>query len=94
VIIDEIIDLLKSEGFQDTGETTTRVDRTITTKSFPLPGKISFSGGRLRLARGDQRVTIGKRTACFYRVVNSQVAEPKNQAVKELTTENILLLIG
>ena len=73
--MDEIVALLLSSGFTEAGETRTEQVRIPTTR-LPLYGKcggerVAF-GGRRRFQRGDQRATVGKRTVCFYRMVDGK----------------------
>jgi len=73
------IELLLSMGWQMDGQTRTETVRIPTSRS-PLfggiGGEIRTFGGRTRLSRGDRRrVTVGKRTTCFYVLVEKEARD-------------------
>jgi len=60
-----VIDLLAANGWFEDG--TTHLESYRTASLAYGGGSIVRLGGRIRLKKGDWRVTIGKRTVCFYR---------------------------
>ena len=68
--------LQDAEGWQENGQQETRSYRT-TTPAFP--GSIITTGGRLRfLGPDNRRCTVGKRTTCFFEMVNNEPANFRN----------------
>ena len=60
-----VIDLLIENGWTDNG-----VTQSVSYKTASLAyggGSLVNLGGRIRLQKGDWKVTVGKRTVCFYR---------------------------
>jgi hypothetical protein len=78
----QIVDLLLASGFAEAG--TTRVDnvRIPTTRSpvfghgATMGGERATFGGRLRFARGKQRVTVGRYTTSFYTTLDDTSRQP------------------
>ena len=78
----QVIDLLLASGFVEAG--TTRVDnvRIPTTRSpvfghgATMGGEKATFGGRLRFARGKQRVTVGQYTTSFYTTLDDTSRQP------------------
>lgn len=81
-----IVELLLSAGFIPIGTTKTEHVR-ISTRKCPvfggIGGKKATFGGRQRYQHGDQRVTVGKRTVCFYRVESGKPTNFKNYDTKD-----------
>lgn len=72
--IPEITMLCLNNGFEENGSTKTGHVKIITKDSYPFAGALATFGGRLRLksTKSNWKVTIGKRTTCFYQVENQQ----------------------
>lgn len=72
--METVINELLKLGYCLNGETDTNTFRIITSKSYPLPGAEITTGGRQRLSypNSSYRVTVGKRTVCFYEVDNKK----------------------
>lgn len=68
--MDEIIEKLTQDGWKPAGSTNIESVR-VPTRASPLYGKsggvVATFGGRIRMAKADWFVTIGKRTTFFYR---------------------------
>ncbi len=63
--MEEVIKLLLENGWEEDGTTMAQSFRT---HSFAFGGgPIARVGGRIRLKKGDNKVTVGKRTTCFFR---------------------------
>lgn len=60
-----VIDLLLKEGWVENG--TTQIFSYRTASRAYGGGSLVTLGGRIRLQKGDWKVTVGKRTTCFYR---------------------------
>ena len=61
----DVIELLLKEGWSEKGATQSQSYRSASLAYGG--GSLVKLGGRIRLARGQWRVTVGKRTTCFYR---------------------------
>ena len=48
-----------------------------------IGGEVRTFGGRIRLAKGERRVTVGPRTTCFYRMDGRQAVEFDNVPTKD-----------
>jgi len=74
--VDRLVKLFLMMGFTEDGQTKIEHVR-IPTQNVPIFGGIGGEratfGGRKRYIRGDQRVTVGKRTTCFYRIENGKL---------------------
>lgn len=66
--------LCLTSGFEEDGSTKMEHVKFITKDSYPFAGALATFGGRLRLksTKSNWKVTIGKRTTCFYQVENRQ----------------------
>lgn len=60
-----VIELLRKDGWTDNG-VTQPVEYKTASPAYGS-GSLVKLGGRIRLQKGDWRVTVGKRTVCFYR---------------------------
>jgi len=84
--VDRLVKLLLMMGFIEDGQTKIEHVR-IATQKNPVFGGIGGEratfGGRKRFVRGDQRVTVGKRTTCFYRIENGKPTEFHNYETKD-----------
>lgn len=67
--VQTVIELLLENGWEPDGETRSETVR-VPTAACPAFGKsggeLRTFGGRMRFAKGDRRVTVGKVTCCFY----------------------------
>lgn len=90
-----VIDTLQSLGWEFDGYTMVNQFR-ISTANAPvyggIGGKLVTTGGRLRLKRGNYRVTIGKKSTCFYARKDHpdgrMVTIPTKDLIKILETES------
>ena len=86
--LDEFIALIEHLGFTGAGST----DGTPSGK-FGLNGRGGVScpswQTRRRWARGDQRITVGKRTICVYRMGAKGPEQFQNIGTKEVTGERL-----
>lgn len=74
--VEEVIETLKAHGFVADGFTDIQHVRIPTTRApvfGGIGGELATLGGRKRFARNGLKVTVGKRTAYFYRVANGKL---------------------
>jgi hypothetical protein len=85
--MEKVIEILEAAGWVADGRTQSDTVR-VSTQAAPVyggvGGEIRAFGGRLRFAKGEQRCTVGKRTTCFYHVVNKIPADFINVKTKEI----------
>ena len=68
--------LQDAEGWKENGQQETRSYRTTT---LAFPGSIIRTGGRLRFTGPDnRRCTVGKRTTCFFEMLNKEATNFRN----------------
>lgn len=91
--IPEITRLCLNNGFEADGSTKTEPVKFITKDSYPLAGAPAIFGGRLRLrdSKSNWKVTIGKRTTCFYRVEKHRSGNFKNFPTKNIDEVSLFL---
>lgn len=89
--MDRAIEILVENGFVPDGRTQSETFKIITSRSYPLAGALVTLGGRLRFSHSTHnlKVTVGKRTVCFYDVENKIAANFKNFSTKRLTAEDV-----
>ena len=63
--MEEVIKFLLENGWEEDG--TTRLQSFRTHSLAFGGGPVVTLGGRIRLKKGDNKVTVGKRTTCFFR---------------------------
>jgi hypothetical protein len=83
--METIVDLLASAGFVADGATESIVMPTAGTHRCgraDVGGRVS--PGRRRFKRGEDRVTVGPRTTCFYRVVSGSARDFQNIRTKDV----------
>lgn len=70
--MDQVIDVLTKHGWVEDGVT---IRQSYRTHSFAFGGgPIVHTGGRRRFKKGDWKVTVGKRTVCFFKKPESPSA--------------------
>ncbi len=71
VAMASVIDLILASGYAHGGETATEQVLIPTTNSPRFGksgGELATFGGRTRFIKGEDRVTVGRLTTCFYKV--------------------------
>lgn len=88
--VQEVIGILTAAGWTEDGRTRTETVRIPTTKN-PVYGRGAYSGGevrtfggRLRFAKGDRRVTVGKVTTNFYEVRDGEATNFTHLLTKDV----------
>lgn len=85
-LVDEVVAMLKGRGWRVNGHTPSETVR-IPTMRAPvfggIGGEVRTFGGRIRLEKGDRRVTVGPRTTCFYRMDGRNAVEFDNVKTKD-----------
>jgi len=82
--MEKAIAAVLAAGFEGAGATPTEHVKFPVSTGHGLGFRGATLGGRLRFAKGDRRVTVGKRTTCFYRVFANGPAGFVNVPTKDL----------
>lgn len=85
-LVEETVTMLEGRGWVVNGNTPSETVR-IPTMRAPvfggIGGELRTFGGRIRLAKGDRRVTVGPRTTCFYRMDGKHAVEFDNVKTRD-----------
>lgn len=84
-----VVTLLTEHGWRAAGATRVETVRMPTQQSpvfGGMGGEVATFGGRLRFERDDRRVTVGKRTTCFYRMGADGACGFRNVPTKDIAT--------